>query len=379
MLYLIASSINIHSRYVACDKASQIVEMEAQQICALPNCLLLHSTSNMAKCFATSADRKRKRQPVYKYDFWETAPGARLSHARLHGDRLELPSGCGVATLSGTYLFALQGMFLKMRDSTPRSVAWGDGSRDNKERSYAMLPNESLYKDVEDITYRGIMFYDIDSGLSADQAVRNAAIRKHRMTKEKAFIYADCTAPEKEAIEAVVKMSRDIVDRCDLANPLQPYEKASVSLQNLVAIQLNVHNKDDFLPLHLDNARFDGFGVVIVTLALYGSADVVIVDDGDIEQGQAEQGSKSWAFVLHPGQLYVLSGHARNKCSHGVVVLTDQASNSSGDTAPLTAQVDMVPPPLRRRIAKLGRVSLSFRFGLHTAEQAAEDIDRHWA
>jgi hypothetical protein len=86
---------------------------------------LLWDTSDMASCPRFTVDRKRKRQkPVYDCDFWDTTPGARLSLARLHGNRCELPPGCGVATMVNGYLMALQGMFLMMRE---RSVAWGDG------------------------------------------------------------------------------------------------------------------------------------------------------------------------------------------------------------------------------------------------------------
>jgi hypothetical protein len=250
-----------------------------------------------------------------------------------------------------------------------------------------------------------------------------------------------------------VALAAEIVNQCDAAEPLQPYEKASVSLQNLVAIQPNFHNGDDYLPLHVDNPRHDGFGVVIVTVALWGSADVVLVDDGDAEeededaaeaeavgaglsdspadsagpdsepvatglkkeqcgaQGSCEdpgaRGSRSWVFELHPGQLYVLSGHARNKCAHGVVMLPTDAGSGAEQAAEQVAERIDVPPGKRaaattgdnrkgshkaagagdgtglsRRGPRSGtgadRVSLNLRFGLHTAEQAHQDIDRHW-
>jgi hypothetical protein len=170
--------------------------------------------------------------------------------------------------------------------------------------------------------------------------------------------------------------------------------------------------------------------VVIVTVALWGSAEVVLVDDGDPEEGdegdkaagarraeagydvsdgdrshigggpasdstgQQDGGSRSWVFELRPGQLYVLSGHARNKCAHGIAVLPaedkeeenevgqpriDSAAPGISSTGACESNKKSAGPGAKpgHRAAE-GRVSLNLRFGLHTAEQAHQDIDRHW-
>mmetsp|Transcript_3528 Transcript_3528/g.5809 ORF Transcript_3528/g.5809 Transcript_3528/m.5809 type:complete len:121 (+) Transcript_3528:213-575(+) len=61
----------------------------------------------------------------------------------------------------------------------------------------------------------------------------------------------------------------------------------------------------------------------------------------------------SWRFPCHAGSAWLLSSHARNKASHGV--LADSPN----------------------------RESLNLRFGLHTADDAGEfsayeEVDRHW-
>mmetsp|Transcript_19143 Transcript_19143/g.42742 ORF Transcript_19143/g.42742 Transcript_19143/m.42742 type:complete len:114 (-) Transcript_19143:30-371(-) len=66
---------------------------------------------------------------------------------------------------------------------------------------------------------------------------------------------------------------------------------------------------------------------------------------------------RSWAFTLRPGEFYVLSGPARNKCCHGVVCLED----------------DDFPG-----FDKGGRQSLNLRFGVHSEQQAYDEVDRHW-
>jgi hypothetical protein len=273
-------------------------------------------------------------------------------------------------------------MFSTIRTSTSQTVAWGDGLHDNKERSYAMLPGVSAWRSVHDITNRGILLHDLHGGSSQIAKVRKAAIKKHKATEEEAFSYPACTAVELEALQYVVQLASTIVNGAD---SLQAYEKRSVSLLNLAAMQLNVHNNDSYLPLHVDNPRYDGFGVVLVTVALWGSADVILADEGDPCNAAANiDQSKSWAFELQPGQMYVLCGYARNKCSHGVVVRSETVGTSS---CPGPAQCSLPVSDLSDTgtvqgpgwsAAGRGRVSLTLRFGVHTGEQAYQDIDRHW-
>lgn len=368
---------------------------------------------------------KKKRRAGGDYQFWDTPEGARLSHHRLHGCRSDLPWGCGVASLEPSHLQSLRELCGKIREETVKFVAWGDGFYDKKERGYAMVPELSAWKSVDDLIAAGILLHDADASESKYKAVKISAAKKHKITRDKAFTQMTATTTETEALEAVVQLAAEIVNKCDAADPLQPYEKASVRMQNLVAIQPNFHNGDDYLPLHVDNPRHDGFGVVIVTVALWGSAEVVLVDDGDPEEGgegdkaagaqradagydvsdgdrshigggpasgsagQQDGGSRSWVFELRPGQLYVLSGHARNKCAHGIVVLPaedkEEEENEVGQPRIDSAAPDISsdkkgagPGAKPGHSAAKGRVSLNLRFGLHTAEQAHQDIDRHW-
>lgn len=87
----------------------------------------------------------------------------------------------------------------------------------------------------------------------------------------------------------------------------------------------------------------DGFGIVIVTLAMKGSAEIVLVDEGDDDEG-----TLSWSFELQKGEMYVLSDNSRNKCMHGVIAVQE------------------------------GRESLNLRLGLHSRESAYNEIDKHW-
>mmetsp|Transcript_15330 Transcript_15330/g.37943 ORF Transcript_15330/g.37943 Transcript_15330/m.37943 type:complete len:427 (+) Transcript_15330:2934-4214(+) len=149
-----------------------------------------------------------------------------------------------------------------------------------------------------------------------------------------------------------------------------PKYKKYVSIEQLIAVQPNLHNGASYLPLHLDLPRLDGFGVVIVTLAIHGNGTIVLVDDGDDDDDSGSNNSnndrnkdqhldvsstsssKSYSFDVKEGYSYVLCGDARNKCMHGVLV-TDTPSNCARET-------------------------LNLRYGLHTEEFAYEEIDQHW-
>ena len=94
-------------------------------------------------------------------------------------------------------------------------------------------------------------------------------------------------------------------DRIDEQNDFEPHVqfvhdkverkyRAYVTLENLVAMQPNLHHETEHLPLHYDTPRNDGFGVVIVTVCMNGQGDIVIVDDGD----KGETISKKFKFNM---------------------------------------------------------------------------------
>ena len=116
----------------------------------------------------------------------------------------------------------------------------------------------------------------------------------------------------------------------------------------LVAAQPNVHGGLRFLPPHLDEPLHDGFGVVIVTVAVAGGGRILL-------QSRPFDAARrrDYSFQMAEGGAYVLSGDARNTCLHGV--LADAGA----------------------------RESLNLRFGLHSAERGApfsawDEIEQHW-
>ena len=506
--------------------------------------------------------RKRKVRRKKTSDFWTMPEGVRLHQQHEAGITTSLPPGCGIATLLPEDLTSLRTLCDDILKQLTALVPWGDGWTDRKSRGYAMLPNLSDFPDVQTLVQKGILMHDVDASLCPKAAIRHEAAYKHDYTVKKSFASIELPQPQIDAIQRMIEQVNAILQEPSNVPHLQPYERNAVNIRNLAAIQPNFHNGDDYLPLHLDNPRHDGFGVVIVTVALWGAADVVLVDDGDAEvsedlnflgaeytHGNADRSdlpdadfisdepgnrkrifsderlvscsqhhvqveggilfkdgnfmvtrgnreaknltgaagaeaisqtigtttpsirdetstsnlnpdctnttvaavpeksnppvanntsrdaasstsgdatvagidsennissSTSWVFPLHPGQLYVLSGPARNKCAHGIVVHPSVApnrvtlaqstieqvrgnkkksrvANASAEpgvnTTVLSATSNTTIPsttaPTHRESEQQpekykGRVSLNFRFGIHTPEQATHEIDRHW-
>ena len=269
-------------------------------------------------------------------------------------DKTAFPQGCGKAVLNAQHWDALRDLSHTIIDTLGAGnlVSWGEGvDIDVKTRGYATLAGGlTEWSSVQHILDAGILLHH--EGADSDPDAR----KKHLDTAEKSFTALTPNATQLTAIHAVIDAAQSILlsDKS-----IKPYERDSLALPHLVALQPNVHNGDPLLPLHMDQPRHDGFGVVIVTVAIQGRGDVVIVNDG--EEGD-DGPPQSWAFPLHPGEMYVLAGPARNLCRHGVI----EDTKSSKKRHPSAADADK------------DRISLNLRFGIHTAEQAHADIGRWW-
>ena len=126
--------------------------------------------------------------------------------------------------------------------------------------------------------------------------------------------------------------------------------RSAVSPDQLVAAQPNLHNGQRYLKPHLDEPLHDGFGVVIVTVAVRGAAHVLLqsssaADGEGLAPADADAAARRcFRLDAEACEAYVLSGAARNTCLHGVLSV-------EGSEA---------------------RESLNLRFGLHSAEPGAD-------
>lgn len=79
------------------------------------------------------------------------------------------------------------------------------------------------------------------------------------------------------------------------------------------------------LGAHMQHPRFDGFGKVIATVALRGSAVTLLYGPYNEEKKDHEG---VWKFVLKVGEAYSLSGLARTNCLHAVHAVGDEFRES---------------------------------------------------
>lgn len=351
------------------------------------------------------------------------------------------PAGFGTAKLSQNAIRTFKQLNTRICSNLEKMIYWSSYSDDRRERGYCILSNSKQWNSIEKLTAEELLF--TDEGLPEEEARLI-----HQQVLDKSFVALELFEEERESVEELINHTREILNT--YRNQLKPYELGAVTIENLVAIQPNLHNGERYLPLHLDCPRNDGFGIVIVTVSVEGSADVVIVDEGDPVHRAANQATnlpqateweqqhnsivgrprkrlkqgsypsqfdftgnqethlnealsycsrkkrrgnncssgtnaadaegtdvkgsvgtsndvcssrRCWTYPVHEGEMYVLSGHSRNKCAHGVVAF--KGSRGKGR--------------IGARQCAFQRQSLNFRFGIHTKEQAWEDIDQHWS
>merc|ERR1712151_1328263 len=81
----------------------------------------------------------------------------------------------------------------------------------------------------------------------------------------------------------------------------------SAVVEELAAIQPNLHNGAKHLMSHVDWPRHEGFGKVIATIAVVGSATIVLTDPNEEDPKTGQQ--QAWKFRVEQGEAYILSGN----------------------------------------------------------------------
>ena len=124
----------------------------------------------------------------------------------------------------------------------------------------------------------------------------------------------------------------------------------------------------------MDAPLHEGFGKVIVTIAMCGSGNSVNNSSNNTNRntnttilliGKAsseEEEQPVWKFHLNDGEGYILSNNARNICLHAVLVEDDSNNDSSSSNSSYYCM----------------RESLNLRFGLHTKKEAENEIKIHY-
>lgn len=229
------------------------------------------------------------------------------------------PRGVGRWSVGAADVAALRRLHDRIKAGCARRMGWAGGSdeADRRWRCFGLVDGAR-----KALVRNGIMLHSFETPVG-DQA---AEIERN---------WASCVDVGMGDEAAAVRRVSESASRAVAAE-----YAGDVRYERLVALQPNVHGGSEFLPRHLDWPRHDGFGVVIVTVAVRRGATVVLSDET----------GRDYYFELPEGTAYALSSVARNTCTHGVFCF------GLGD-----------------------RESLNLRYGLHDQRRAEEDVYRHWA
>lgn len=215
-----------------------------------------------------------------------------------------------------------------IKEKAPASTSWSGSSTDPRKRAFGFVPGSLGYLKAVRQTL------DIST---PDASATDAAQERPRNTKAMVVLENnDIPQLFPSALERLLEQLRPLVT--------PPSLRTYLSLKHLVAAQPNLHEGSHLLPMHVDHPSKDGFGIVIVTIAIRGSATILL---------ETSDRKHRLAVELEEKSAYMLAGTVRNACVHGVL-----ADESSGH-----------------------RESLNLRFGLHgyhNGDPLADTVLRHW-
>jgi hypothetical protein len=234
---------------------------------------------------------------------------------------------------------SLHRMIVDLLSEDEKLTPWaGVSEGDKRKRGYAFLPQSYGKFGKTVLTKAGVCFRAAEK--------RGVQAKKDEVANWKSCVHLrekDMIQEYREALQAVVDM---------VSSALSDEYSSCLSLDKLHALQPNIHNGLDHLPAHTDSPLNDGFGVVIVTICVHQSADILLLSN--------ESPKSNWLFEAQEGEMYVLSGDSRNVFDHGVVCPLEKRKNR-------LSQIEEISPKKRKRkqAGPVGRESLNLSFWVH--------------
>lgn len=188
-----------------------------------------------------------------------------------------LPRGCGVQrSLLPQHVVSLVSLCDTILAEVKDTIPWGEGMNDQRKRCYGFINEYSQWKNIQQLCAAGIVMdteildeieketpHFLSKKESESSSSSLSVHQKHDITVNKGCTTISLTVAQKEAIDYVITQAQEVL-HANSAH-LQLFELECLDIKQLVAIQPNVHHHTAYLPLHLDQPRHDGFGVVIVT------------------------------------------------------------------------------------------------------------------
>mmetsp|Transcript_16782 Transcript_16782/g.20140 ORF Transcript_16782/g.20140 Transcript_16782/m.20140 type:complete len:331 (-) Transcript_16782:18-1010(-) len=216
---------------------------------------------------------------------------------------------------------------IKSRASTWTS--WSGALTDPRKRAFGFLP--------QSLGFHAHVRRKLD--ISMPDTTDADASRERRQNERAMVILSEHDIPP-HFTTALEKLLSGLRSRSSSSEHVQKY----LRMDQLVAAQPNLHAGRHLLPAHVDHPTKDGFGVIIVTIAIRGDATIMLETANRKHQLAVELPQKS---------AYMLSNKVRNACTHAVL-----ADETSGQ-----------------------RESLNLRFGLHGRtfdDPPEEEVLKYW-
>lgn len=272
------------------------------------------------------------------------------------GVRAQVPSwldGLGTArSLSPDDFASLVALHRLIKDGASQWASWSGVERDPRKRAFGFLPG-TLGHDPE---CRGLLDITMpwrepalggedegDGGTGINGLAPDSDAAERRRNERAIVVLDDLPEGTQDAIDNVCRLfqddlrvtaskffsSNDKINDDGDDDGGRYYQQLAEFLQyrNLIAAQPNLHNGRELLPSHLDHPLKDGFGVVILTVAVHGGGTVLLQDAG--EAAAAGSSPRRMAMRLEVGQAYMLAGRSRDACIHGVLADPDAANRES--------------------------------------------------
>jgi hypothetical protein len=283
--------------------------------------------------------------------------------------------GLGFARLSSNDFLALQELHRLIKhnvssntsssSSSKQWASWSGSVDDPRKRAFGFLPGTLGYDPQIRNKRLDITMPTVSSQSQPPQPQSNnkneEEIRdKERAQNKRAMIVLDKSELPNDAVGAIHNICRVFREHLlsknnDCNNDSGGDEKHNddyrrkiaefLRYENLIAAQPNLHSGRALLPIHLDDPRKDGFGVVIITIGMKDAGEILFRDSKSLYRGVA--------LRLKSGECYMLADRARDACSHGVLAdYCPEIDSSSREEANTNTPFSE-------------RESLNLRFGLH--------------
>lgn len=234
-------------------------------------------------------------------------------------------SGLGIShTLPKHHFEALQLLHETIKQSTKGTWSpWSGKIEDPRKRAFGFLPDTLGYqeqaRELLDVSapWKRKTSTTEEAAEKQTDGIDDDDVNDERQRNNKAMVVLkEIPTGVKDAIEYICQHFRPSVPDTEQGSSIKPY----LTYENLIAAQPNLHSGRHLLPAHVDHPLKDGFGILIVTVAIHKSGTIFIRDHTN---------TKGITMLVKEGQTYMICDEVRNSCVHGIIADPDDSDRES--------------------------------------------------